>query len=95
MPYMYLNNEGDTAMKLHEVKTKVQEVTGLMVMDGDKAVEVLVTGDQPEMVPVVRRKLEASGLPFSQSKHRKFKGAKFTVHLRNVGTAFAADWEFA
>jgi len=82
-------------MKLHEIKTKVHQVTGLTVMDGDRAVEVLVTGDHPEMVPIIRHKLEDSGLPFSQSKHRKFKGAIFTIPLRNVGTAFAADWEFA
>lgn len=82
-------------MKLHEIKAKVHEVTGLTVIDENDAVSVLVTGDRAEMVPVVAESLRAAGLQFRQSKHRKFKGASFTIPLRNVGSTFAADWEFA
>lgn len=81
--------------RLHEIKKAVQEITGLMVFDANSAVEVMVTGDTPEMVPIVAAKLAAAGLPFSQSRHRKFKGAIFSIPLRNAGSAFHADLEFA
>lgn len=81
--------------KLHEIKAKVQEVTGLTAFDENSAVRVHVTGDRPELVPVVADKLRADGIRFQQSKHRTFKGAFFTIHIRNIGTAFATNWEFA
>lgn len=82
-------------MKLHEVESIIKSVTGLATFNANDAVQVLVTGDTPELVPVVREKLEGAGIRFEQSKHRKFKGATFTIPLRNVGTAFHANWEFA
>lgn len=81
--------------KLHEIKAKVQEVTGLSAFDENSAVRVQVTGDQPQLVPVVADKLRSAGINFQQSKPRTFKGAFFTIPLRNVGSAFAANWEFA
>lgn len=81
--------------KLHEIKATICEITGLTVLDENDAVSVMVTGDQPELVSVVAAKLDAAGIKFNQSKHRKFKGAFFTIPLRNVGSAFAANWEFA
>ena len=81
-------------MKIHEIKSQIEEVTGFTALIGDQSIEVLVTGDKPEMVPVVRRKLEAAGINFTQSRHRKFKGATFLIPLKNVGTAFYANWEY-
>lgn len=82
-------------MKLHEIKTTVSEITGLAAFDENGAVSVFVTGDHPEMVCAVRDKLNLAGVSFTESKPRKFKGALFSVPVRNVGTAFAANWEFA
>lgn len=82
-------------MKLHEIKSKIEAITGLKAFDENSAVRVLVTGDQSEMISVVADRLRAAGVNFEQSKHRKFKGSFFTIPLRNAGSAFAANWEFA
>lgn len=81
-------------MKLHEIKTQISSISGLPAFDGEGCIEVFVTGDTPEAVPVVRKKLEAAGVIFLQSKPRKFKGATFTIPIKNVGTAFHANWEY-
>jgi len=81
--------------KLHEIKAQITEITGLPVMDEDAGISVLVLGDRPEMVPVIAARLAAAGIAFEKAKNRTFKGAKFTIALRNVGTAFATNWEFA
>lgn len=81
--------------KMQEIKAQVQAITGLVAFDENEGVSVLVTGDKPAMVSTVAEALKAAGVSFVQSKHRKFKGALFSVPLRNVGTAWNADWEFA
>lgn len=83
-------------MKLHEIKSRLSEISGRdIIHDDNSGVVIPVLGDEPDSVAVVRDRLDAAGVPYSQSKHRKFKGAFFTIHLRNTGTAFAANWEFA
>src|SRR5690606_25397735 len=90
------HRNGDRSMKLHEIKSRVHDATDLTVMNEDgAAVSVLVTGDQPEMVPVVGEKLTRAGFSFSETGGRKFKGKLFVIHLVNNGSAFNADWEFA
>ena len=82
-------------MKLHEIKSQVSAVTGLNAIECDGGVDVLVTGDHPEMVPAVREKLESAGIPFVKLGARKFRGARFFVPLANRRTAFHAEWEYA
>lgn len=82
-------------MKLHEIKAKISEIAGLAAHDDNDCVCVTVTGDTPEMVGVVRGRLQRSGIAFTESKHRKFKGAFFSIPVRNVGSAHHANWEFA
>lgn len=82
-------------MKHHEIESRVQEITGLGPFGENGAVSVLVTGDHPEMVPVVREKLAQAGLSATEKGGRRFKGRQFFIALRNVGDAFRADWEFA
>lgn len=79
----------------HEMLSEIKAITGRTPMQDNDALVVAVLGDEPEMIPVIRRRLEAAGKNFIQSRHRTFKGAFFTVPIRNVGTAFAADWEWA
>lgn len=81
--------------KLHEITARISEVTGLTVSAENDCLRVLVTGDAPEMIHVVREKLRLAGINFTQSKHRKFRGAFFSIPVRNVGTAFHTNWEFA
>jgi hypothetical protein len=81
-------------MKHHEIKAHVSAVTGQQVFDGRDCVEVVITGDHPELIPIVAKKLEDAGLSFDQSRHRKFKGCTFAIHIHNVGTTFNADWVF-
>lgn len=81
-------------MKLHEIKAKISEIAGLDAHDDNDCVCVTVTGDASEMVGVVRARLQDAGIAFSESKHRKFKGAFFSIPVRNVGSAFHANWEF-
>lgn len=82
-------------MKHHEILTAVHSVTGLHAMTENSGVSVLVTGDQPEMVPVIRQRLIAAGYRFTEKGGRKFLGRKFIIELRNVGDAFNAEWVFA
>jgi hypothetical protein len=83
-------------MKLHEIQTKLEEVTGVSVIMDDKGFKVLVLGDQPELVKPTAEKLKAAGIPFRQKpKGKKFAGATYIVALRNIGTTFNADWVYA
>jgi len=81
-------------MKHHAAKTVLQNITGIVPFEENEGFSVLVTGDKPELIAVVESKLKAGGHSYEIQKGRKFKGAKFIVHMRNVGTAFNADWEF-
>lgn len=82
-------------MKLHTAKTQIEEVTGLAAFNANHGIEVTVLGDQPELVNPTAEKLAAAGIPFRRKpKGKKFAGATFLVPLKNVGTAWAADWEF-
>lgn len=82
-------------MKLHDVKREVEAATGLTALDGDKAVEVLVTGDRPEMVEPTAAALRAAGIPFiCPPAHKAFRGRLFRIPLKNIGTAWHADWEY-
>ena len=82
-------------MKLHTAKAKLEEVTGLVAFDVNHGIEVTVLGDQPELVNPTANKLAAAGIPFRRKpKGKKFSGATFFVPLKNVGTAWSADWEF-
>ncbi len=82
-------------MKLHTAKTKLEEITGLMAFDVNHGIEITVLGNQPELVKPTAEKLAAAGVPFRKKpKGKKFAGACFFIPLKNVGTAFAADWEF-
>jgi len=82
-------------MKLHTAKTKLEEITGLTAFDVCHGIEITVLGDQPELVGPTAEKLQAAGVPFrKKSKGKKFAGATFFVPMKNVGTAWAAEWEF-
>lgn len=81
-------------MKFYAIKETVHSATGLPVFEEDNGVSVLVTGDKPEMVEVVKNNLEQLNWKFRMEKGRKFKGAKFIISVTNKGTAFNADWVF-
>lgn len=83
-------------MKLHEIEAIIKEATGIKPWAENGGLEIFVDADRAEIIPAVRSGLEAAGIQFSQKSARKsFKGALFFVPLKNVGTAFAANWEFA
>lgn len=83
-------------MKLHEIQTKLQEVTGVTVINDDAGFLVCVLGDQPELVKPTAARLLAAGIPFRQKpKGKKFAGATYIVELKNVGTAINAEWVYA
>lgn len=81
--------------KYHEIKSLVSKAAGINAIGCDEGLSVLVTGDKPELIPGVVAGLQAAGIPFVASKHTKFKGQRFVIPLKNVGTAFHASWEFA
>lgn len=82
-------------MKLHTAKSRLEEITGLIAFDVNHGIEITVLGDQSEMIKPTAEKLTAAGVPFRKKpKGKKFAGACFFIPLKNVGTAFAADWEF-
>jgi hypothetical protein len=86
----------ETTMKLHEIETIIKDATGIKPWADNGGIEIFIEAERAEIIPAVRSGLEASGIQFSQKRARKsFKGALFFVPLKNVGTAFATNWEFA
>ena len=83
-------------MKLHEVEKIITDATGIKPWADNGGLEIFIDADRADIIHTVRKGLEGLGVSFSQKRTRKaFKGALFFVPLRNVGTAFAANWEFA
>lgn len=83
-------------MKIHQAKALIAQATGRIVTDHEEGVAVLVCGDEPENAAPVEQKLSDAGIPFRKARNVKhFAGALYIVPLKNVGTAFHADWEFA
>lgn len=83
-------------MKLHQVKALIAKATGRLVTDHQEGAAVLVCGDEPQNAAPVAQKLSDAGIPFRRArKATHFAGALYIVPLKNVGTAFHADWEFS
>lgn len=83
-------------MKIHEAKTLVAAATGRLVTDHEEGVAVLVCGDEPQNATAVAQQLSDANIPFRKARKAKhFAGALYIVPLKNVGTAFHADWQFA
>lgn len=84
-------------MKIHEAKSLIASATGgRLVTDHEEGVAVLVCGDEPQNAAAVAQQLSDAGIPFRQARKAKhFAGALYIVSLKNVGTAFHADWQFA
>ena len=83
-------------MKLHQAKALISEATGRLVTDHEEGVAVLICGDEPQNAAPVAQMLSDAGIPFRRARKAKhFAGALYIVPLKNVGTAFHADWQFA
>ena len=84
-------------MKLHQVKALIATATGgRLVTDHEEGVAVLICGDEPQNAAPVAQQLTGAGIPFRRARKAKhFAGALYIVPLKNVGTAFHADWQFA
>lgn len=84
-------------MKIHEAKTLIATATnGRLVTDHEEGVAVLVCGDEPQNAAAVAQQLSEAGIPFRKERNAKhFAGALYIVPLKNVGTAFYANWQFA
>lgn len=86
-------------MKAHEIKTDIIRATGRdpsLVHHGDDCFEVMVLGDEPENVVPVVQALQGAGIPHRKKPSGKaFKGATYLVPIKNVGTVFHADWQYA
>lgn len=84
-------------MKIHEAKALIATATGgRLVTDHEDGVAVLVCGDEPQNVAPVAQMLSDAGIPFRKAtKAKHFAGALYVVPLKNVGTTFHTDWQFA
>lgn len=83
-------------MKLHQAKAMIAEATGRLVTDHEEGAAVLVRGDESQNVDAVAQMLSDAGIPFRRARKAKhFAGALYIVPLKNVGTAFHANWQFA
>ena len=83
-------------MTQHEIEKIISDATGLKSFADNDGMKIFVDADRAEVIPAVEAGLKSNGITFIRKRARKsFKGAQFFVPLRNVGTAFAANWEFA
>ncbi len=86
-------------MKSHELETMIKTLTGLPVfVESDEKghyLEITVLGDQPERVEPTTAALQNANIPFRKKpKGKQFAGQSYRIPIKNVGTAFQADWEF-
>ena len=79
--------------KLHQIAEQISKAAGHTATIGDQAIYVFFTADCSEQIAPTKARLTAAGYRVLKSRHRTFKGARLSVAIRNVGTAFQADWE--